>query len=203
MFSYFSRTPTCDRHRQTARQTQTQAHGHSIYRESIARAVKRVTFFETQCILALLLCIFTVFSKCFANSALLVVCIGLQFMCNMWPFHQESMKLMGMKGWIHWSSWYFKFSIFMLLTVAIVTVLFHIKFPQHAVITYSDPSITFMFLLLFSLSVMTFCFFISTFFSKGMLLHCVKVWMEWDGYKSQVQCLLVPYSVKPVDIEDK
>ena len=32
------RTPTCDRHRQT--DTDSQTHGHGIYRESIARTVK-------------------------------------------------------------------------------------------------------------------------------------------------------------------
>ena len=37
MFSHFSRTPTCDGH-------VGQTHGHSIYRESIARAVKMEWF---------------------------------------------------------------------------------------------------------------------------------------------------------------
>jgi len=77
---------------------------------------------------------------------------------------------MGMKGWLHWSAWYFKFSVFMLVSVAIMTVFYHLKVDgDRAVITYADPTVTFVFLLLFSLSVMTFCFAISTFFSKGML----------------------------------
>ena len=37
------------------------------------------------------------------------------------------MKLMGMKGWLHWSAWYFKFSMFMLTSVGLMTFLFHIK----------------------------------------------------------------------------
>ena len=96
------------------------------------------------------------------------------------------MKLMGMKGWLHWSAWYFKFSVFMLISVVIMTLFFQLKVGgDRAIITYTDPSITFVFLLLYALSVMTFCFTISTFFSKGMLyclggvgtnvkLHCVK-----------------------------
>jgi len=85
--------------------------------------------------------------------------------------YQESMKLMGMKGWLHWSSWYFKFSIFMLISVIIMTFFFHIRLgDKGAVITNTDPTVTFVFLLLFSLSVMTFCFAISTFFSKGMFV---------------------------------
>ena len=94
---------------------------------------------------------------------------------------QESMKLMGMKGWLHWASWYFKFSVFMLLSVAIMTVFFHIKVGDdesggvRAVITYSDPTVTFVFLLLYALSVVTCSFAISTFFSKGLMKsngHC-------------------------------
>jgi len=80
------------------------------------------------------------------------------------------MKMMGMKGWLLWSSWCFKFSVFMLIAVAILTTVFHIDVGGgRAVLTNSDPSVTFVFLLLYSLSVMTFCFVITTFFSKGML----------------------------------
>jgi len=81
------------------------------------------------------------------------------------------MKLMGMKGWLHWASWYFKFSVFMFISVAIMTFFFHVKIGgDRAIITYGDPTITFVFLLLYALSVMTFCFAISTFFSKGLII---------------------------------
>ena len=79
------------------------------------------------------------------------------------------MKMMGMKGWLHWASWYFKFSVFMLISVVIMTLFYHIKVKdEQGVITYGDPSITFVFLLLYTLAVMTFCFAVSTFFSKGL-----------------------------------
>jgi len=83
--------------------------------------------------------------------------------------YQESMKLMGMKGWLHWASWYFKFSLFMLVSVVLMTCFFHIKVDGVGVITYGDLTVTLVFLALFSLSVMTFCFAISTFFSKGLI----------------------------------
>ena len=79
------------------------------------------------------------------------------------------MKLMGMKGWLHWASWYFKFTVFMLISVAIMTFFFHVKVDgKRGVITYGDPSVTAVFLLLYALSVMAFCFAISAFFSKGI-----------------------------------
>jgi len=80
------------------------------------------------------------------------------------------MKLMGMKGWLHWAAWYFKFSVFMIISVVIMTVFFHVKVGgDRGIITYGDPTVTLVLLLLFSISVMTFCFAISTFFSKGLI----------------------------------
>jgi len=82
-------------------------------------------------------------------------------------FMQESMRLMGMKAWLHWMSWFFKYAVFMLISVSIMTILFHIKVNDAAVISYTHWSITFVFLLLYTLSIITFCFAISAFFSKG------------------------------------
>ena len=103
------------------------------------------------------------------------------------------MKLMGMKGWLHWSALYFKFSMFMVISAVIITFFLHIKVPDRAVITYTDPSVTFVILLLYSLSVMTMCFAISTFFSRGTLCAL----SEWDGYN--VKYRLIPYRVNDVD----
>ena len=81
------------------------------------------------------------------------------------------MKLMGMKGWLYWAAWYFKFSLFMLISVIIMTIIFHVKGANgKGIVTYGDPTITFAFLLLFTISLMSFCFAISTFFSKGLTL---------------------------------
>jgi len=82
---------------------------------------------------------------------------------------QESMKMMGMKGWLHWASWYFKFSVIVVIFVAIMTFFLHIKIGSNRGITCTDPFVTFVFLLLYGLSVMTLCFAISTFFSKGTI----------------------------------
>jgi len=77
--------------------------------------------------------------------------------------------MMGMKGWLYWASWYFEFSLFCCLTGAIMTLLFHIKVKGAGVITYTDPTVTFVFLLLYGLSVMTLSFAITTFVSKGLI----------------------------------
>jgi len=92
------------------------------------------------------------------------------------------MKMMGMKGWVQWASWYFKFSVFMLIATAILTFVFHINVGGGRVIlTYSDPSVTFVFVLLYSLSLMTLCFVITTLFSKGMLY----AFSRWVGVRTK------------------
>ena len=79
--------------------------------------------------------------------------------------------MMGMKGWLYWAAWYFHFAVFMIISVCIITLLFHVKIPgKMAVLSYGDPTVTFVFLLLFSISLMTFAFAISTFFSKGLTI---------------------------------
>jgi ATP-binding cassette subfamily A (ABC1) protein 3 len=79
------------------------------------------------------------------------------------------MKLMGMKVWLHWLAWFIKCAIMMIVSVGFMTFFFHIKVDGRAIITYTHPSVTFVFLLLYSLSIITFSFAVSTFFSKGQL----------------------------------
>jgi len=77
--------------------------------------------------------------------------------------------MMGMKGWLYWAAWYFNFTTLLTISVFVVTLLFHVEIPgKMAIFSYGDPTVTFVFLLLYTISVMTFAFAISTFFSKGL-----------------------------------
>lgn len=82
---------------------------------------------------------------------------------------QESMKMMGLRNWVNWLAWFVKYFIFILISVSIMTFFFHIDFGNGRIFNYSDPSLTFVFLLLYCISIIFFCFAISTFFSKGSL----------------------------------
>ena len=78
------------------------------------------------------------------------------------------MKLMGMKNGLYWLAWMAKFTALMLISVCVMTFLFHVQSNfKTAIITHTDPSVTFVFLLLYSISVITFCFAVSTFFTRG------------------------------------
>ncbi|XP_022253456.1 ATP-binding cassette sub-family A member 3-like [Limulus polyphemus] len=80
---------------------------------------------------------------------------------------KESMKMMGLRTWLHWSAWYFKYLIFLLISVTIITILVTVK-VSHGVCVFdkSNPFIIFLLLFVYILTTICFCFLISTLFSK-------------------------------------
>ncbi|XP_074866754.1 phospholipid-transporting ATPase ABCA3 [Carettochelys insculpta] len=81
---------------------------------------------------------------------------------------KEYMRMMGLSNWLHWSAWFLMFFLFLLVSIFFVTVLFCVKVSQQgAVLTNSDPTLVFTFLVLFSVSSISFSFMVSTFFSRA------------------------------------
>ncbi|CAH1794818.1 unnamed protein product [Owenia fusiformis] len=81
---------------------------------------------------------------------------------------KESMKMMGMNNWLHWTAWFVKYFVFQLITVGIMTIFYCIKIPpKGSVIGYSAWSVIFMFLIIYSMTTIMFSFAISVFFSKA------------------------------------
>ncbi|KAK6165163.1 hypothetical protein SNE40_023607 [Patella caerulea] len=86
---------------------------------------------------------------------------------------KESMKMMGLSSWLHWTAWFIKYFMFTLITVSLMTLFFSIKVDldigkgSGSVISNSDPSVIFVFLLVYSVSSIAFCFVVSVFFSKA------------------------------------
>lgn len=81
--------------------------------------------------------------------------------------------MMGLKIWMSWLAWFFKYLTMLLIAVVIMTFLFHVPLGIGAIMIYSHWSVTFVFLLLYAISVIMFCFMISVFFSKGWChRHC-------------------------------
>jgi hypothetical protein len=78
------------------------------------------------------------------------------------------MKLMGMSAAAHWTSWFLLFFIYLIIASAIYTFFLSIKIGgKKSVLVYSDPSLTFVFLIIYSLSIICYCFCISTVANKG------------------------------------
>uniref|UniRef100_A0A6P8HMV1 ATP-binding cassette sub-family A member 3-like isoform X2 n=1 Tax=Actinia tenebrosa TaxID=6105 RepID=A0A6P8HMV1_ACTTE len=81
---------------------------------------------------------------------------------------KESMKMMGLAGWMHWLAWFAKYLLILLVAVVFASVLFTIKFSSNGkVLNQSSPTLIFVFLLLYSISSIMFCFLVSVFFSKA------------------------------------
>ncbi|XP_074649372.1 phospholipid-transporting ATPase ABCA3-like isoform X2 [Tubulanus polymorphus] len=81
---------------------------------------------------------------------------------------KESMKMMGLSGWLHWAAWFTSNIILLTVSVGIMTVFLSIQVPdQGGVVNHSDPSVIFFFLFVFSMTTITFCFMISVFFKKA------------------------------------
>lgn len=81
---------------------------------------------------------------------------------------QESMKLMGLNSSIYWASWLVKSSIYLVISSAVYCILFSIEVSDKGkVLAKTDPSLFFVFLICYSISIICFCFMVSTFFNKG------------------------------------
>uniref|UniRef100_A0A674DHP3 ATP binding cassette subfamily A member 3 n=1 Tax=Salmo trutta TaxID=8032 RepID=A0A674DHP3_SALTR len=75
---------------------------------------------------------------------------------------KEYMRMMGLSNWLHWTAWFLMFFLF--LSISIACSLLFIS----AVLTYSDPTLVFVFLLVFAVATINFSFMISAFFSRGV-----------------------------------
>lgn len=80
------------------------------------------------------------------------------------------MKMMGINNWLHWMAWFVKYFLFLLITVSIMTLFLCIETGKGPVIGKTDPSIVFVFLMVYAVSAISFCFAVSVFFKKGWSL---------------------------------
>jgi ATP-binding cassette subfamily A (ABC1) protein 3 len=78
--------------------------------------------------------------------------------------------MMGVNNWLHWAAWFVKYFLFLLITVAIMTLFLCIQTKKGPVIGKTDPSIVFVFLMVYSICTISFCFAVSVFFVKGKSL---------------------------------
>lgn len=96
---------------------------------------------------------------------------------------KEVMKIMGLPSWLHWASWFLKYLVLMILSLMITTFVLTFSFclkTDCALLNYSDPTVVFVFLLLFICATITWSFMVSAFFKKAeaasavaLVLYCV------------------------------
>ncbi|XP_046356672.2 phospholipid-transporting ATPase ABCA3-like [Haliotis rufescens] len=81
---------------------------------------------------------------------------------------KESMKLMGLSAAAHWTSWFLTSFIYVLVIMVLYTMLCGIDASGNgAVLAKSDPSLFFVFLLCYGVSIISYCFMISVFTQRA------------------------------------
>ena len=85
---------------------------------------------------------------------------------------KEAMKLMGMKSWIYWLSWYIKTFIMLLPALLFMIFCYTYKLPNSsggklAIIDKTDGAIFALLIFSYASSLITFTFMCSTFFKKS------------------------------------
>ncbi|XP_041841062.1 phospholipid-transporting ATPase ABCA1-like isoform X2 [Melanotaenia boesemani] len=78
---------------------------------------------------------------------------------------KEIVRIMGLRSSIYWLSW----AVSCVLPLAMSAIMLTLILKYGKVLQYSDPSVVFVFLLVFCLATISQCFFISVFFSKANL----------------------------------
>ncbi|XP_067683948.1 phospholipid-transporting ATPase ABCA3-like [Haliotis asinina] len=81
---------------------------------------------------------------------------------------KESMKLMGLSAAAHWTSWFLTSFIYVVITMALYALLCGINASGNgAALAKSDPSLFFVFLLCYGVSIISYCFMISVFTQRA------------------------------------
>ncbi|KAA0722897.1 ATP-binding cassette sub-family A member 1 [Triplophysa tibetana] len=78
---------------------------------------------------------------------------------------KETVRMMGLKSSVYWLSWAISSTLPLSISAALLTLI--LKYGK--VLRYSDPSVIFVFLLVFCVATVMQCFFISVFFSRANL----------------------------------
>jgi ATP-binding cassette subfamily A (ABC1) protein 3 len=83
---------------------------------------------------------------------------------------KESMKMMGLKDWLHWFAWFLKSLLWLAISVAIITIFLCVKIKDGVgILNSSDWSLVYFFFIMYSITTISFCFMLSTIFSKVRL----------------------------------
>ncbi|KAH9633405.1 hypothetical protein HF086_004119 [Spodoptera exigua] len=86
---------------------------------------------------------------------------------------KETMTIMGLPSWLHWLAWFIKQFSFLLISVALIVILFKTPFNRteagdgYSVLTFTPWSVLFFFMILFVIASLSFSFMISVFFSRA------------------------------------
>eukprot|EP00045_Choanoeca_perplexa_P016896 m.234753 g.234753 ORF g.234753 m.234753 type:complete len:1739 (-) comp17391_c0_seq2:66-5282(-) len=76
---------------------------------------------------------------------------------------KESMRMMGLRNWAHWTAWFIQAFSFLLLSMTLCAILMKVG----NVLENSDVTLVWFFLFSFAMATVALCFFISSLFTKA------------------------------------
>ncbi len=94
---------------------------------------------------------------------------------------KEAMRLMGMKSWIYWLSWYIKTLVILIPAIIIMVISYKIKLPiknglaSASIINKTDPFLLALFLFMYSSSLVSFILMCSAFFKKVIKIDIIVI----------------------------
>ncbi|XP_053674249.1 phospholipid-transporting ATPase ABCA3-like [Anopheles nili] len=83
---------------------------------------------------------------------------------------KESMKVMGLDGWIHWVAWFMRTLTLLTISITLITILLSCNLTTNtkvAIFPFSNRFLIWLFLFVYGITTIMLCFMISTFFSKA------------------------------------
>ncbi|XP_063703387.1 phospholipid-transporting ATPase ABCA1-like [Culicoides brevitarsis] len=83
---------------------------------------------------------------------------------------KESMKIMGLPNWLHWSAWFVKCFIYLFFATLVMLVLMKAHWYSNmnvTVFTHSGFFVLWFYLMVYGVATIMFCFLLSVFFSKA------------------------------------
>ncbi|XP_075035584.1 phospholipid-transporting ATPase ABCA3 [Mixophyes fleayi] len=96
---------------------------------------------------------------------------------------KEYMRVMGLNSWLLSMAWFIHFFLLLLVSVFFVTLLLCIQVSgQGAVLTRSDPTLVFVYLMVFAVSTISFSFMISSFFSQANIAAAAGGFLYFFSY---------------------
>lgn len=107
---------------------------------------------------------------------------------------KEAMQIMGMPAWLHWVGWFVRSMVYMMVSISLMVMMLKVRWTAQpvAVLTETDWTVLWLYLWVYSVSTVMFCFMMSVFFAKAnvaaavaglvwFLLYLVYVFLQPDS----------------------
>ena len=88
---------------------------------------------------------------------------------------KESMKIMGLPSWLHWTAWFTQIMLLLVLSITVAVLLLKFKLPEGgaSVFPHTNAFALWLFLFVCAISVTMFTFLISVIFSNATIAATV------------------------------